>query len=254
MGNLYKIILLVLLATLPSHKAKAGNILVFAASSTSHVVNELVEVYRQQGGGKVRASFASSSVLAKQIYAGAPAHIYISANQQWMSFLEQGGALEKGSRFNLVGNSLVLIAPSSSTLNFDNQTLVHLPRLIGKERIALGDPDHVPAGIYAKQALEKLGIWEVMESKIVRMPHARAALVMVERGEVAAGIVYGTDAAIGNNIKVLATFPPHSHQAISYPVALVKGNNTPEALKFITFLKSPKAHNLFTKHGFLVSN
>ncbi|MCW9032722.1 MAG: molybdate ABC transporter substrate-binding protein [Rhodospirillales bacterium] len=255
--RIYWVLSLFLLLTIsPVRAVKAEGILVFAAASSTNVVDELVELYQQNGGGKVKVttSYAGSSILAKQIYAGAPANIFISANEQWMSFLEQGDALEKNSRFNLVENSLVVVAPTDSKITLKIESLRTLAQAIGSDRIAIGDPDHVPVGIYTKQALQNLGIWEKIRSKTARMPNVRAVLAMVERGEVAAGIIYKTDATISDKVKVLAAFPIDSHQPIHYPASLVKGGSTPEAQKFFTFLKSQKALNLFTKHGFLVSN
>jgi molybdate transport system substrate-binding protein len=226
---------------------------VFAAASTTNAVTEIGGIFSKRNPVKVRTSFASSSMLAKQIQNGAPADIYISANVKWMDYLEANKMIESGSRIDLLGNRMVLIVPVDSTLDririapgFD------LLSAIGQSRIAMGDPDHVPAGIYGKQALEQLGVWRAVEKHVARSKDVRAALALVERGEAPVGLVYATDAAITAKVKVVGTFPQTSHRPIVYPAAVVAGRRSPATDRFMALLRSPDAAAVFQKHGFSV--
>lgn len=236
--------------------AQARDITVFAAASLTDAMGDVAKAYEQQNpDDHVRLSFASSSTLARQIAAGGPAEIFISANEKWMDWLSEQDLLEAGTRRDLLGNSLVLIAPKDSKLsNITLDTKSDLTRLIGKDdRIAMGDPDHVPAGIYGKQALGKLGMWEKTEPRLARADNVRAALALVERGESPLGIVYGTDAAISKGVKIIATFPANSHPAITYPVAVMKDMKNPASTRLLDFLKSPDARAIFGQYGFTLS-
>jgi molybdate transport system substrate-binding protein len=172
----------------------------------------LAVLYETVARVRITASFAASSTLAKQIEAGAPADIFLSANPRWMDYLETGGHLIEGSRRDLVGNRIVLIAPEDSPLgNLKiNAELDILHLLEGHSRLAMGDPAHVPAGLYAKQALQTLGLWETVANRLAPMADVRAALTLVERGETPLGLVYATDAAISERVKVVGTFPAGS--------------------------------------------
>ncbi len=234
--------------------ARADDVVVFAAASTTNAVTEIGQLFKAKTKNSVTPSFASSSTLAKQIEQGAPAHVFISANEKWADYLEQKTLLAPGTRAGLLGNSVVLIAPASSNApdlriekGFDLVAALHGGRL------SVGDPDHVPAGIYAKEALTNLGVWEVLEPRLARMNDVRAALALVERGEAPFGIVYGTDAAITKGVKVVGTFPAASHKPVTYPVALIAGKDTAAAKAFLDFLKSPEAKAVFTKYGFTVN-
>lgn len=228
-------------------------VLVFAAASTTNAVDEIGQLFSQKKQGKFVPSFASSSTLAKQIAAGAPANIYISANPKWMRYLEDKNLVEQGTRWNILGNTLVLITPATSDLTLDIRPEFPLSKIVGNERISMGDPDHVPAGIYGKQALMHLRVWDEIAPKVVRAKDVRTALVFVERGEVPLGIVYATDAAITDKVRVAGVFPENSHPPITYQAAIVKGNNTKTALAFLNFLKSPEAKGVFEKYGFSVN-
>ncbi len=225
-------------------------VLVFAAASTTNAVDEIGRLFSQKKQGKFVPSFASSSTLAKQIAAGAPANIYISANPKWMRFLEDKNLVEQGTRWDILGNTIVLITPAASDLKIDIRPGFPLSKIVGTEKISMGDPDHVPAGIYGKQALKTLGAWDEIAPKVVRAKDVRTALVFVERGEVPLGIVYATDAAITDKVRVAGVFPEDSHPPITYQAAIVKGNNTQTALAFLKFLKSPEAKDVFEKYGF----
>lgn len=229
-----------------------NKVLVFAAASTTNATDEIGQLFSKKGFGKFTPSFASSSTLAKQIAAGAPANVYISANPKWMAFLDDKGLIAKGTRCDLLGNRIVLIAPTDSDLKIDIHKGFNLSKILGKEKIAMGDPDHVPAGIYGKQALVHLGVWDDIASKVVRAKDVRTALVFVERGEVPLGIVYATDAAITDKVKVVGIFPENSHPPIVYQAGIVKENNTKTGLVFYEFLKSPEASVIFNKFGFSV--
>jgi molybdate transport system substrate-binding protein len=228
--------------------------LVFAAASTTNAVEDVIAAYEAESGRKVTPSFASSSTLAKQIAEGAPAQVFISANPKWMSFLEDKGLVIEGSRSDLLGNGLVLIAPKSEAAPVAVDATLPLTDLLGPDgRLSVGDPDHVPAGIYAKQALTALGLWEAVEPRLARASDVRAALALVERGEAPYGIVYATDAAISDGVAVVGTFPEDSHPPITYPAALIAGpaaGTGDEAAAFLAFLKSDTAAAIFKRYGF----
>jgi molybdate transport system substrate-binding protein len=233
--------------------ARADEVVVFAAASTTNAVTEIGQMFTAKSGTAVKSSFASSSTLAKQIEQGAPAQIFISADQKWADYLDQKKLLAAGSRSNLLGNSLVLIAPSDTkSPDLKIEQGFDLVAALQGGRLSVGDPDHVPAGIYAKEALTNLGVWPVLEPRLARQNDVRAALALVERGEAPFGIVYSTDASVSKGVKVIGTFPASSHKPVSYPVALVAGHDTPAAKAFLEFLKSPAAKAVFKKYGFVV--
>ncbi len=226
----------------------------FAAASTTNAVTEVVELYKAKGLGNIKTSFASSSTLAKQIANGAPADIYLSANIKWMDYLEQKEAIQKQTRFNLLGNRIALIVPSQSNVqSIKIEQELDISLLLGEDgRLAIGDPGHVPAGIYGKQALETLGLWENISGRIAPMKDVRAALVMVERAETPLGVVYTTDAAISKKVRVAGVFPSESHPAIVYPIAVVTGGKSDAGMAFLNFLKTRDAREIFQKYGFEV--
>jgi molybdate transport system substrate-binding protein len=228
-----------------------AKILVFAAASTTGAVGEIAEIYGTRGLGEVRAAFAGSSALARQIVAGAPADIYISANPKWMDYLADEHAIEADSRIDLVANGLVLVAPADSRLALRIEPGFPLAEGLDGGRLAMGDPDHVPAGIYARAALIDLGVWPALVGHLALTADVRAALALVERGEAAAGIVYATDAAITSRVRLVDTFPPDSHPPIAYPAAMVAGRDRPEVRRFFAFLTSAEAAAVFARHGFV---
>jgi molybdate transport system substrate-binding protein len=230
----------------------SDTVTVFAAASLTNAVADIGTVFAEKGQVTVVPSFAASSTLAKQIENGAPANVFISADEEWMDYLEKRQLIVSESRFNLLGNRIVLIAPVVSNMRIDVVPGFALAKLLGSGRLAVGDPDHVPAGKYAKVALQKLGVWADIESKIARADNVRAALALVEREECPLGIVYATDAAISKKVRVVATFPEDSHPAIAYPAALIAGNDTPVSRRFMEFLKTPEAKVVFEKYGFAV--
>jgi len=232
--------------------AAQGEVVVFAAASTTNAVTEIADLFAARGLGRITTSFASSSTLAKQIASGAPANVYLSANEKWMDFLEEKGAIEEASRFDLLGNRLVLIAPVQSPIQtVDVRRGLDLAALLGKDgRLSTGDPEHVPVGIYARQAMESLGLWDQVKDRLAPMKDVRAALVLVERAEAPLGVVYATDAAITKKVRIVGAFPLESHPPIVYPVAAVAGQKTDAAARFLDFLKTPEARTVFEKYGF----
>ena len=247
----FLLLLIPVLLSVPG-KASADEITVFAAASLTNALSEAGPAFEQKEKHPVRFSFASSSALAKQIENGAPANIFISADQEWMDYLEQRKLIAEGSRVDLLGNRLVLIAPANSTLSLELKPGVNLSEILSGGLLATGDPDHVPVGKYARAALGKLAVWEGLDGRIARADSVRAALALVERAECPLGIVYATDAAGSRKVKVVGTFPADSHPPIVYPAALVKGKDTPAARSLLEFLKSPAARPIFEKQGFAV--
>jgi molybdate transport system substrate-binding protein len=230
----------------------AETITVFAAASTTDSLTKMGDLFLQRGMGKVIFSFASSSTLAKQIERGAPAQVFLSADSDWMDYLSARNLIKPESRFDLLGNRLVLIAPKASPLVPQSLFGMDLSGILESGRLAVGDPDHVPAGKYAKFALQKLGLWADAEKRLARADSVRAALALVERGEAPLGIVYSTDAAITTKVRVIAAFAEDGHPPIVYPIALVAGSETSPAQKFIDFLRTTEAGKIFEGSGFVV--
>ncbi|THB80317.1 MAG: molybdate ABC transporter substrate-binding protein [Desulfobacteraceae bacterium] len=243
---------------------KNREIVLFAAASTTHAVNAVLSIYTREHGGTVIPSFASSSTLAKQIDRGAPAELFLCANPKWMDYLEKRDMIETETRKDLLGNRMVLIVPGRvsksdstlpggarfSTLGPDLDLIPILDQ--GKNRgiLAMGDPDHVPAGIYGMQALTSLGLWPEIASRIARAKDVRAALVLVERAEASAGIVYATDALGSKRVMVEGVFPEHLHEPIKYPLAIIQGRSTPRTRELAAFLQSEAALAVFKTYGF----
>ena len=223
---------------------------VYAAASLTSALREVTALLPNK---TVRLSFASSSSLAKQIVAGAPADIYFSASNQWMDYFDHKGLIASDTRLDLLANRLAIIAP----LNHPFEVKPSDPRFdfaaAFSGRLAVGDPSHVPVGIYTRQSLEHLGWFSALQDRLAPAPHARAALVYVERGECAAGIVYTTDAAISNKVETLATLAADTHDPIVYPVAAIADRDGAAARRLLAFYQSPEATEVFRRHGFLVA-
>ncbi len=246
-----RVVGLTIFATVLAVPARA-DVIIFAAASLATALNEITAIFAAKGTGKAKVSLASSSILAKQIANGAPADIYISANADWMNYLVRKKAILAASRVDLVANRLVLIVPTSSTFKVRIVPGFPLARALGNDRLAMGDPDHVPAGMYAKAALINLGVWKSVASRIAPTLDVRAALVLVQRGEAGAGIVYATDALITDRVRVVDAFPGDSHPPITYPAAIVAGQARPEVWRFFSFLTAPEATTAFSRQGFQV--
>lgn len=247
----FALVLSALIAVLPLRQAAAqqGVIRVFAAASLAESLQELAGAYEQSSGSVVRISFASSGTLARQIEAGAPADIFVSADTEWMDELATRDLLVAGSRRTLLTNVLVLVAPAASPLTLRLASGAPVAAALDGGRLAVADPDHVPAGRYARAAFQTLGIWQDLEAHLVRGEDVRATLLWVARGEAPLGVVYGTDARAEPRVRVVATFPPGSHPPIVYPIALLKGA-APDAKGFVDFLESPAARAAFDRYGF----
>jgi molybdate transport system substrate-binding protein len=230
--------------------AQDKTLTVFAAASMKNALDDIDAAYTAKSGVRIIVSYGPSSGLAKQLEQGAPADIFISADTDWMDYAAGKKSISEPSRINLLGNSIVLIAPKDSKV--DNVNIgagFDLARLAGDGRIATGDVKSVPVGKYAKAALEKLGAWQPAEAKFAMADNVRAALTLVARGEAALGIVYSTDARVEPGVKVVGTFPADSHPAIIYPVAATT-TAKPEASDYLAFLRSTAAKNILEKYGF----
>ena len=224
---------------------------VFAAASLTDVLKDLAALWRTQGHAAPRFSFASSSTLARQIEQGAPANVFASADEQWMDYLAKRDLIAADTRRDLLRNDLVLVVPADRKTHVEIGPGFDLAGLLGPGgRLAVGDPAHVPAGIYAAQALHKLGLWDSVAQQLAPAEDVRGALLLVERGEAPAGIVYGTDAAVSPGVAVAGSFPPASHDPIVYPFAVTKAGDTAEARAFLAFLQSPPAEQAFEQRGF----
>ncbi len=223
---------------------------VFAAASLTNALEDIGTRWMAEGHGPVVFSFAASSTLAQQIEHGAPASVFLSADEKWMDDLAAHGGLAAGTRLDLVGNSLVLVEPAAA-LKPVTVDAAALQAVLGPNgRLAVGDPAHVPAGIYAKQALQKLGLWDTMRSRLAPADSVRSALRLVELGEAPAGIVYATDVKVSPKLGIAGTFPADSHDPIRYPGAVVGANDTPSARAFLAYLQTPAAHDVFVHYGF----
>jgi molybdate transport system substrate-binding protein len=224
-------------------------ITVFAAASLTNVLQELGDAFTKDSSVTVRFSFAASSTLARQIENGSPADMFFSADLQWMDYLQGKQLIQVASRHDVLGNRLVLIAPAASTLKLKIEPHFKLAAALGKGHLATGDPDSVPVGRYAQEALTSLGVWDQIAPQIVRADSVRSALAFVDRGEAALGIVYATDALIDKDVRVVDTFPKDSHKPIIYPVALTN-NSKAQAAKFLAFLRGPSGDVAFQHYGF----
>jgi len=224
---------------------------VFAAASLKNALDDTNAAFTKATGIKVTASYEASSTLAKQIEQGAPADVFISADLQWMDYASAHKLIKPDTRFNLLGNRLVLIAPKDSKL--DNVAIgqgFDLAKLAGDGRIAAADVKAVPAGRYAKAALEKLGAWTAAEPKLAQAENVRATLAFVARGETQVGIVYETDAKIEPKVKIVGAFPDGSYPPVTYPIAETADTRKAGAARYLSFLRTNAAKAIFDKYGF----
>ncbi len=247
-------LLLVLVAPqLSSPGAKAQEVTMFAAASLTDAMKDISVKWAAAGHQPLRLSFGSSSTLARQIEQGAPANVFASADEKWMDFLAEKKLIVPETRKALLGNALVLVVAADKPQHVTINAGYDLAALLGANgRLATGDPAHVPVGIYAEQALKKLGQWDKISPRLARTEDVRAALLLVERGEAPAGIVYATDAAASKAVMVAGTFPESSHDPVSYPFAVTKSGDNAEARALLTFLAGPEARAVFVQRGFKV--
>lgn len=252
---LRRMLLVLLLATggaafAPNGIAAERPLTVFAAASLTDVLEPIGRAFTAATGTPVRFSFAASSVLARQVESGAPADAFISADQEWMDYLQQRGFIDAGTRSDVVSNTLVLVAPAGSPVQLRIASGFPLAKELGERgRLAVADPDTVPAGRYAKAALSALGVWEGVAGRLVPADNVRTALNFVARGEAPLGIVYGTDARAEARVRIVDVFPAASHEPIRYPAAVI-AKAAPGARSFLDFLSGPAAREQFDKAGF----
>ena len=248
------IVILALVAALvgtPPPAAGQETITVFAAASLKNALDDANAAFTKSTGIKVTASYEASSTLAKQIEQGAPADVFISADLQWMDYASAHKLIKPDTRFNLLGNRLVLIAPKDSKLaNVAIAQGFDLAKLAGDDRIAVADVKAVPAGRYAQAALEKLGAWAEAEPKLAQAENVRATLAFVARGETPVGIVYETDAKIEPKVKIVGVFPNGSYPPVTYPIAATAASKSPAVARYLNFLRTPAAKAIFEKYGF----
>jgi molybdate transport system substrate-binding protein len=235
--------------SLPAAETQQPQILVYAAASLTDAVQEISVAYEKTAHVTVKASFDASSVLARQIEAGAHADVFFSADTKWMDYLQSRNLIQPATRKNVLGNRLVLIAPAESQIHLKIAPHFPLAAALGNGRLATGDPDSVPVGVYAREALTTLGVWDEVASRLVRAENVRAALMYVSRAEVPLGIVYASDALVDKAVRVVDTFPDNTHQPIVYPIALTRSAHS-EAGAFVAYLMSPQAHEVFVRFGF----
>lgn len=231
--------------------ARAEGVVVFAAASLKESLDEAARQYQARSTDRILLSYAASSSLAKQIELGAPADIFLSADLEWMDYLSARNLIKPTTRTDLLGNNLVLIAPKDSTVALTLAPSADLAGALKGGKLAMGDPDHVPAGKYGKAALEKLGIWTSVQASVARTDNVRSALAFVARGEAPLGIVYGTDAAAEKAVRVVDVFPVGSYPPIVYPVAETVSGKKTGAARFLTYLRSAEAKSVFRRFGFI---
>ena len=238
------------LAVAPCAAARAADVTVFAAASLKDVLSSIGKSWEAETGKTVALSFAASSALAKQIEQGAPADLFVSADLKWMDYLQQKGLIDEATRENLVGNAVVLIAPEASSTALSIGPNFPLAEALGDGRLAMGNVAAVPAGIYGKEALQSLGVWDSVKDKLAEADNVRAALLLVSRGEAPLGIVYATDAKADPGVRVVGSFPEGSHSPVIYPAALLKDSKATDARAFLDYLSSPKATEALSQAGF----
>lgn len=247
---------LALATTLAAPAGAADRVVVFAAASLKNALDDAAAAWTAATGHGVAISYAGSSALARQIQAGAPADVYLSANVAWMDALQAQGLIRAGSRADLLGNSLVLIAPRSGPAPkrtpMEVTPAFDLAGLLGDGRLAIALTDAVPAGMYGKAALQRLGLWRIARMHLAETDNARAALALVAAGEAPLGIVYATDARAEDRVAILARIPPDTHPEIVYPAAVVAESANPLAGDFFAYLQGPGATGILKAHGFLV--
>lgn len=242
--------LFALIALSTTAAAQSKSPVVLAAASLQESMNAAADAWAKRGHVRPILSFAASSALARQAAAGAPADLFVSADIEWMGDLDKRGLLAAGTRVNLLGNRLVLIAPAASTVRVALRPGVDLRTALKGGRLAMADPDAVPAGRYGKAALTRLRGWDPVAASVVRAENVRAALALVERGAAPLGIVYATDARASTKVRVVGTFPAGSHPPITYPIARLKASQNVEGERFRRFLLSPAGRAIFVRYGF----
>lgn len=240
-------------AHLPAPAADSDDVIVFAAASLRNALDDVVALYAATSGKTVLVSYAGTATLARQIEQAAPADIFVSADRDWMDYVEDRGLVRADTRHTLLGNRIVLVAPADSDVAIDLAPGLDLAGLLGPDgRLAMANTDAVPAGRYGKAALQALGAWDGIAARVVQADNVRAALAFVARGEALLGIVYATDAAAEPAVRVVGAFPDDSHPPILYLVAITAGSTNPDAATFLDFLRSAAARPAFAAQGFAI--
>jgi molybdate transport system substrate-binding protein len=241
------------MAAAPARAAETAEapLTVFAAASLTDAMKDVSGAWAKLGHPGLRLSFAASSTLARQIEQGAEVNLFASADLKWMDYLADKGLTVPGTRRDLLTNDLVLVVPAETPKHVTIDRGFDFSGLLGKGgRLAVGDPSNVPAGIYADQALKNLGVWEAVQGRLAPADSVRSALLLVERGEAPAGIVYGTDATVSKQVMIAGTFPADSHKPIVYPFALIKGGDNAQAHALLDFLAGATCRKIFSDRGF----
>ena len=240
-----------LLCLTVSH-ARAESVLVFAAASAAPAIRAASASFTERTGTTVTVSGAATSILAQQIVRGAPAQIFVSAHPRWINHLAERNLIDQVRQTTLLGNSMVLIAHRDSSLNTLNPASRSIAAALGKDgRLAIGDPDHVPAGVYAKQALMTLGVWNSIAERLAPAGDVVTALTFVARGEAPLGIVYRTDVGLSDAVHIIGSFPPNSHEVVRYDIAPVRANTSDTATALLRYLTSEAARPVFERFGFI---
>ena len=242
-----KFLSMTIVATVSIGTVQAADLNIYAAASMKDALDEIVATYKTQNKLDVVAVYGASGTLAKQIEAGAPADIFISADEEWMDYLAGKNLIKTETRSDIIGNTLVLVEAKGAKIDVK---LADLPASLGQDKLALGEVKSVPAGKYAKAALEKLGQWQSVEKNVVGQENVRSALALVARGEAKLGIVYGSDAVAEAKVEVAAVFPEDSHAPIRYPAAVTENSTSAAATGLLAFFKGPEAQAIFKKDGF----
>ena len=232
--------------------ARAADLVVFAAASLKEALDAAAAAYQKQGGEPAKISYAASSTLAKQIENGAPADLFVSADLDWMDYLQKRNLIRPATRKSLLGNRLVIVEPADARVSLAIATGFDLAGALHGGHLAMADPASVPAGKYGRAALEKLGVWDRVKAAVAPAENVRAALLFVSRKEAPLGIVYATDAAADPGVKVAGVFPEDTHPPIVYPIAVTATSTNPTASRLLAFLASPAARPIFEKYGFTV--
>lgn len=250
MMRLFQLLFAILFLTAPSTAQPQRRPLVLAAASLQEALTEAADVWTRAGHARPVLSFAASSTLARQAATGAPADLFLSADREWMDYLDQRGLLAPGTRRDLLGNRLVVVARADTKGRLRNRA--EIAQTLAAGPLAMADPDSVPAGKYGMAALQRLGAWNAVAPRVVRAENVRAALALVERGAAPFGIVYATDARAAKGLRIAGAFPADSHPPIVYPLARLKASASKDAEGFRQFLMSPRAKVIFARYGFTV--
>jgi len=245
------LVILACLALSPAAQAQSRGPVVLAAASLQEAMTEAANAFAARRHARPVLSFAGSPALARQIEAGAPADLFVSADEEWMNHVAAKGLLRPGTRAPFLSNRLVLVAPANSGARLRIGRNFPLAQALGQGRLAMADPASVPAGMYGKAALTSLGVWPAVSRKLAVAENVRAALALVERGAAPFGIVYATDAMASRRVRAVDTFAPALHPRITYPLARLRTSTHPEAERFRRFLLSPRGKAIFARRGFI---